>query len=177
MYATSYPTLTGDVVTQGHANYCAEHGHATHTVNGATEPFCPRCGVKIDAPVPAPSTPEYVAVDRRGVVFAPGAPLVSFRGDAATLIRVSRIPNGPSTGRVEVRLEDGRTAEYYPSVFDLELVPAPLTRTSVEDGCTVIEYVQDDPQHGIAKGSKFYANPPRKLSPCYCDSVYHRNGC
>lgn len=43
-YARSFPAVTGDVVTQGHANHCAEHGHATHTVDGVVSPFCPRCG-------------------------------------------------------------------------------------------------------------------------------------
>ena len=40
----SFPILTGDVVTQGHANYCAEHGHATHKVDGVDTGVCPRCG-------------------------------------------------------------------------------------------------------------------------------------
>lgn len=45
MYAHSYPALTGETVTQGHANYCAAHGHATYTQDGIVAPYCPRCGV------------------------------------------------------------------------------------------------------------------------------------
>lgn len=46
-YANSFPILTHDVVTQGHSDYCAEHGHATHEVAGVESPFCPRCGQRI----------------------------------------------------------------------------------------------------------------------------------
>jgi hypothetical protein len=46
-YATSFPVLSHDVVTQGHADYCAEHGHATHTVDEVVSPFCPRCGQRL----------------------------------------------------------------------------------------------------------------------------------
>lgn len=44
IYAMSYPALTGGVVTQGHTNYCASRGHATHTVEGVVQGTCPRCG-------------------------------------------------------------------------------------------------------------------------------------
>lgn len=47
-YSRSFPVLTHDVVTQGHADYCAEHGHASHTVDGVVAAFCPRCGAKIN---------------------------------------------------------------------------------------------------------------------------------
>lgn len=43
-YSRSFPVLTHDVVTQGHADYCAAHGHAAHTVDGVVSPWCPRCG-------------------------------------------------------------------------------------------------------------------------------------
>lgn len=42
-YGMSYPALNGEVVTQGHADYCEANGHATHTVNGVAQPRCPRC--------------------------------------------------------------------------------------------------------------------------------------
>lgn len=42
--ALEMPALNGDVVTQAHANICAERGHATHKVNGEIQPHCPRCG-------------------------------------------------------------------------------------------------------------------------------------
>lgn len=43
-YALSYPAVNGDTVTQGHADYCATHGHGTYTVDGVVAAFCPRCG-------------------------------------------------------------------------------------------------------------------------------------
>lgn len=42
--ALEMPALNLEVVTQAHANICAERGHATHTVNGEIQPHCPRCG-------------------------------------------------------------------------------------------------------------------------------------
>lgn len=41
---TTYPALTGDPVTEGHARMCREQGHATHTIDGVVQPRCPRCG-------------------------------------------------------------------------------------------------------------------------------------
>lgn len=35
---------TDSVVTQGHADYCRLYGHATWTIDGVTQPRCPRCG-------------------------------------------------------------------------------------------------------------------------------------
>lgn len=50
-YARSFPLAapadahwTDTVVTQGHVDYCAEHGHATFTNDGVISPRCPRCG-------------------------------------------------------------------------------------------------------------------------------------
>lgn len=49
-YATSFPaaSMSDDyldrVVTQGHADYCAERGHATYTKDDVVQDFCPRCG-------------------------------------------------------------------------------------------------------------------------------------
>lgn len=40
----SYPVVTGEVVTQAHADYCKSNGHATHTINGKPSTICPRCG-------------------------------------------------------------------------------------------------------------------------------------
>lgn len=34
----------GEPVQQGHVNYCAEHGHGKHMVNGVDNGVCPRCG-------------------------------------------------------------------------------------------------------------------------------------
>lgn len=57
-YATSFPVLTHDAVTQGHTDYCAERGHATHTVGEVVSPFCPRCGAR-----PEPTPAEEAAHD------------------------------------------------------------------------------------------------------------------
>lgn len=46
-FAMEMPALNGDVVTQGHADYCAENGHATHTTGDDVSPWCPRCGHSI----------------------------------------------------------------------------------------------------------------------------------
>ena len=54
-FGMSFPAISGGVVTQGHADYCAAHGHATHTVHKQdgtvhfVSPNCPRCGVSIRA--------------------------------------------------------------------------------------------------------------------------------
>jgi hypothetical protein len=48
--AMEYPALTGAVVTQAHADYCAAHGHATHTVGEDVSPWCPRCGSNLSTP-------------------------------------------------------------------------------------------------------------------------------
>lgn len=58
-YKLSYPAVNGEVVTQGHADYCAEHGHAKHTIDGVVSPLCPRCG--------ADKTSEVAAV----ITFTP----------------------------------------------------------------------------------------------------------
>lgn len=42
--ALDYPALEGRTVTQGHADYCQAHGHATHNQDGVAQPHCPRCG-------------------------------------------------------------------------------------------------------------------------------------
>lgn len=51
-FAMEMPALSGDVVTQGHADYCADNGHAKHTVDGVVSPWCPRCGGSTRNPAP-----------------------------------------------------------------------------------------------------------------------------
>lgn len=43
-FAMEYPALNGDVVCQGHSDYCRDHGHATYTLDGIDQGWCPRCG-------------------------------------------------------------------------------------------------------------------------------------
>lgn len=57
-YGMDMAAAKGQIVCQGHADYCAEHGHATHTVNGKDTGRCPRCGV---ITVPAPASEETTA--------------------------------------------------------------------------------------------------------------------
>lgn len=47
--ALSYPALNGEVVTEAHAAYCVDKGHAVHTVDGVEQAMCPRCGELRDA--------------------------------------------------------------------------------------------------------------------------------
>lgn len=42
--AADFPLLDGRAVTQAHADYCAENGHARHEVDGQLTGICPRCG-------------------------------------------------------------------------------------------------------------------------------------
>lgn len=43
-YAMDHAAIKGETVTQGHADYCAEHGHAVTIVEGQDQGVCPRCG-------------------------------------------------------------------------------------------------------------------------------------
>jgi hypothetical protein len=45
-YGMDMAAAKGEIVCQGHADYCAEHGHAKHTVDGVDTGRCPRCGVR-----------------------------------------------------------------------------------------------------------------------------------
>jgi len=42
--ARDMPALNGAVVTERHARFCRENGHAVHTIDGVPSPWCPRCG-------------------------------------------------------------------------------------------------------------------------------------
>lgn len=77
-FATSFPVAAPAdapwferVVTEGHAAYCREHGHATYTVDGVVQDYCPRCGDNLSAPLDAtrdacifhgPSCPQWSAI-------------------------------------------------------------------------------------------------------------------
>jgi hypothetical protein len=43
-YKLSTPAINGETVTEGHAQYCRDNGHMTHTIDGVDQGFCPRCG-------------------------------------------------------------------------------------------------------------------------------------
>lgn len=56
-YSLSTPALNGEVVTQGHSDYCAANGHSTYKVAGVDQGMCPRCGERTaKATQPAPRT-------------------------------------------------------------------------------------------------------------------------
>lgn len=54
-FASTFPALEGGVVTQGHADYCRNNGHATNTILGTNalpveiSERCPRCGDLLSA--------------------------------------------------------------------------------------------------------------------------------
>jgi hypothetical protein len=50
----SFPALYGQPVTEAHTAFCAERGHASHTVNGAEQGICPRCGEITETPAVNP---------------------------------------------------------------------------------------------------------------------------
>lgn len=62
-FARSFPAISTSenwhdrVVCQGHADYCAENGHASHTIDGIVQPRCPRCGDLREDPEPEDSYP------------------------------------------------------------------------------------------------------------------------
>lgn len=55
-FAMSFPALNGEYVLQGHVDYCADNGHATHSIVDADGNVvsvgerCPRCGTLTAAP-------------------------------------------------------------------------------------------------------------------------------
>lgn len=55
-FALDMAALNGTPVTEAHAKVCRERGHATHTVDGVDQGFCPRCG-DLTTRKPAPSEP------------------------------------------------------------------------------------------------------------------------
>lgn len=69
-WAMSYPLIPGGDgnVMQGHADYCAEWGHATYTDNGIVASWCPRCGnwtgTRVSTPrlLPSEGTEEFTAM-------------------------------------------------------------------------------------------------------------------
>lgn len=63
-WAMSQPCTNGGTwnVQQGHADYCAEYGHATYTVDGVVMSWCPRCGETRKTPeaTVVESTPDTI---------------------------------------------------------------------------------------------------------------------
>lgn len=53
LYALDMAALHGRPVCQGHADYCAAHGHGKNIVDGVERGWCPRCGEVTIPAVPA----------------------------------------------------------------------------------------------------------------------------
>lgn len=128
-FAMSFPVINGEVVTQGHADYCMANGHATHTANGVVAPFCPRCGLKTEQAAEALadweralSALKYTVTDRDGNTVKAGDRIVDFRGNPATFVSVTRGAEYNGTPKVLVRAASGWAREFYATVYDLEVV-------------------------------------------------------
>jgi hypothetical protein len=71
-YAMSYPAINGETVTQGHADYCAEHGHGTYKVGGVDQGTCPRCGDVTEVAQPGDDHPLTTKINNYTVASATG---------------------------------------------------------------------------------------------------------
>lgn len=61
--------------------------------------------------------------DSMGQEVSIGETILSFRGEKATILKVTRVRNSRRTGKVYVQWhEPERTGEYYDHVFDLKVV-------------------------------------------------------
>lgn len=68
MFAQSFPVPNGLAVTEGHARYCAQHGHATWQEDGADKGICPRCGEVTEAQAaPVETVAQRVEEARKGM--------------------------------------------------------------------------------------------------------------
>ena len=56
-----------------------------------------------------------------GQEIDPGQTIIDFRDSAHVFHAITKAPGGNSGGRIQVG--DGHGPEYYPSVFDLKIVP------------------------------------------------------
>ena len=88
-YGTEFPAITGGIVCQGHTDYCSEHGHATHTVDGVDTGRCPRCGE-----LKAPAAPAAVTPVRADSVQA-NTPVTGYCG-ANPVIYVRAVKPAPA---------------------------------------------------------------------------------
>ena len=92
MYALSYPAATGEVITQGHADYCAANGCATLTEYGIVASFCPRCGESNSTETYTVRAIKYAVLHTfpngerigNGYLTVPGRPLLVLTGDYDT---------------------------------------------------------------------------------------------
>lgn len=72
-YRNDYPVADGRMVCQGHADACAEYGHATWVIDGIDQGVCPRCNeVTRPAAATIPATTPISARARRNHNYAIG---------------------------------------------------------------------------------------------------------
>lgn len=76
-YRNDYPVIDGRIVCQGHADACAEFGHATYTIDGVDQGYCPRCNEVTEKAAPAPVAE---AIEPGTVVLVTSAPFFLRRG-------------------------------------------------------------------------------------------------
>lgn len=66
---------------------------------------------------------EYKVIDKDGNEVKEGDEIIDFRGDKAIFKEITKVPGGPSSGKIYVQnSEKGWEQEYYPSVFNLKIV-------------------------------------------------------
>lgn len=70
-YAMSFAALNLETVTEGHAGYCRENGHAMHTEDGVQSIFCPRCGDLTEQVAPVRILMTYADMNEQsyGIAF------------------------------------------------------------------------------------------------------------
>lgn len=87
-YGLSTPALNGDVVTQGHTDYCRDNGHATYRIAGVGQGWCPRCGaVTTPATTEAEQDTTPTPVQATPTTWTPGPdthPVISHNHDGET---------------------------------------------------------------------------------------------
>jgi hypothetical protein len=93
---------TDRTVKQGHADYCAQWGHATWTVDGADMGRCPRCGDSTAAPAPA----THLAVGQRVTFYGAGNPTAPFIGTIEHLGPVVATLTDTGMGSVLVTVDE-----------------------------------------------------------------------
>ena len=67
---------------------------------------------------------SWQLIDSQGTEIEPGQTIIDFRDSAHVFHAITKVPGGNSGGRIQVG--DGHGPEYYPSVFDLRIVPRGL---------------------------------------------------
>lgn len=93
------PALNGEVVTEFHSRVCRERGHATHTVNGAVQPKCPRCGEHREVA----EFPKYT-VHKKAFVREGSIAFEIWKHDTATGRRVDSLGTCPTLEAAEAHI-------------------------------------------------------------------------